>query len=475
MTNEKLPNILVIVIDSARADKLSCYGYEKNTTPNLDQCSKEGVRFDSAITEAPWTLPSHLSLFSGLYPSEHGLETGFDVSALALPKNIKTLPEMLANKGYATGGFSSNPWIGRLTDMHSRFDAYIEQDLSTSKGTLAADVPGHLRFFRKTRFYSRADNVSIGLGTPFPFRIDHERLSATLLKSFRDWVASNKGKPFFSFINLMNCHNPYYPPKETLKRFYGEGKPMSHARYNKMLVNHFRTGQKIDEDFGRNMHAYYDACLNHMDEQLGETFSFLRAEGLFDNTMLFIFADHGKTLTEHDRKKNPLHYITDTNLRIPMIARFPELFKPSVEKRHVQLLHVTNTILQTAGIDNSNLSGKRPTISDVMGGEGENTAYSEAYVPYSGIKDGKPDRVRSVKAGAFKLVKSEKRGFMLFNKDRDAKEEKDFSKDFPDKVVELRYILDKKASGFEWKNGKRKDEKGKLDDAIKKASLNIKI
>ena len=86
----KLPNILLLMLDSARVDKLSCYGYDRKTTPNIDNLSKDGTLFTNTITQAPWTLPSHISLFTGLYPTEHKKTTGFDLSNLSLSKEIKT-------------------------------------------------------------------------------------------------------------------------------------------------------------------------------------------------------------------------------------------------------------------------------------------------------------------------------------------------------------------------------------------------
>lgn len=470
---DNLPNILLIVADSARADKFSCYGYHHNTTPNIDKFARSGVRFDSAITESPWTLPSHLSLFTGLYPSEHGKITGFDLSNLSLPNSIITLPEVLSKRGYTTGGFSSNPWIGRLTDINTKFDIYIEENLEITKGNIVVNAPWHLRMIKKTKIYSRIVSLFIGLGLPVPFMVDHGKLSRILLSNLMEWITSQDG-PFFAFINLMNCHNPYYPPKENLRRFLDDDRIMGVYLFNKRLTQQFQGKIDLDHYLIINMHAYYDACLNYMDEQIGDLFSFLKDRGIFDDTLIILLSDHGKTLTEHDRQKYPLHYITDTNLHIPLIVRYPKLFKPSVEKRHVQLLHVTNTLLKVAGVENPNLLNERPSLMDIMKGSvPENAAYSEVVIPYSGKVGNNSDRVRCIKEGDFKLVESKKQGLILLNKNKDPNEEVDFSKDYPDTVREMKIRLDKKFSSFEWFYGKRKNGRVTLDEAIKRVREKI--
>ena len=472
MSAEETPNILILMVDSAKAAKLSCYGYDKPTTPNIDNCAKTGVRFESAITEAPWTLPSHLSLFSGLYPSEHGRSKGFDMANLGLSREIITLSELLSKKGYATGGFSSNPWVGRLTHLHDRHDLYIEEDMTTSSGSQIISAPGHLRAFKKMKLYSKANYASVMWGMPMPFRVSHEKLSDYLLKSFMKWVPTD-GKKFYSFINLMNCHNPYYPPKDKIKKFLDKEKMLSPTQYNKQFILNSRGEVPLDNRLKENIHAYYDASLNNMDEQIGRVFSFLKEKNLYDNTLIFIFADHGKTLTEHDRKKFPLHYITDTNLHIPMIARHPKLFKPGIEKKHVQLLNVNQTILDAVGLENPNITRKGTSLQEIINSDMQNYAYSEVAIPYSGVIDKGQDYVRSIKKGPFKYIKSKNRGTMLFNLADDPTEEKDFSSTYPEMVEELSMELDEITSSFEWKDGKKHTEKSKLDDAIKKVKFDF--
>lgn len=468
-----LPNMLLIVLDSARADKFSCYGYHRYTTPNIDKLAMGGVRFEAAITEAPWTVPSHLTLFTGLYPSEHGKTTGFDLSKLSLPSGIVTLPELLSEKGYATAGFSSNPWIGKLTNIHKRFDTYIEDSLETTSGNMRANAPGYLRLVKKIRGYSRTVSLLVRMGLPAPFMIDHGRLSAILLSNVKNWITSHEGTPFFTFINLMNCHNPYYPPNENLERFGDGGVLMSKRLFNKRLAQQFQGKIGLDDDLARNMHAYYDASLSYVDEQIGDLFTFLENKGILDQTLIVVLSDHGKTLTEHDRQRYPLHYVTDTNLRIPLVARYPKIFKPSVVKRHVQLIHVTQTFLRLAGITNSNLSRQRPCLMEVMSGAvTPDSAYSEVVLPISGKRVEKPEEIRCIKRDDFRLIESKKRGYILLNNREDPSEERDFSKEYPELVVAMNNDLTQLLSTFQWAHGKRRANQV-LNASIRRVRENI--
>ena len=117
------PDILFIVLDTQRADRLSCYGYPLNTTPNLDAFAAEATRFSAAIAPAQWTIPSHASMFTGVYPSEHGMTQSYSV----MPDDLPTLAERLHDGGYFTAGFCNNPLVGVINNgLRRGFQSFFE-------------------------------------------------------------------------------------------------------------------------------------------------------------------------------------------------------------------------------------------------------------------------------------------------------------------------------------------------------------
>ena len=119
-------DVLFVVLDSMRLDRVSAYGYERETTPALDRLATGATRYTRAYTAAPWTLPSHCSMFTGLFPTEHGVTNGFGDATPRLPDSVTTLTERLAEDGYRTAGFSNNPWVGQLSGLDRGFDEFVE-------------------------------------------------------------------------------------------------------------------------------------------------------------------------------------------------------------------------------------------------------------------------------------------------------------------------------------------------------------
>src|SRR3972149_8651863 len=116
------PNIIIIILDTARAQSFSCYGYKRKTTPNIDRIAQGAVLFENAISPSPWTLPAHASIFTGMYPSRHGCHERHKF----LNRNLPTLPEILKNIGYRTIGISNNSWISKNFGFDRGFDSFIK-------------------------------------------------------------------------------------------------------------------------------------------------------------------------------------------------------------------------------------------------------------------------------------------------------------------------------------------------------------
>ncbi|MDZ4384706.1 MAG: sulfatase-like hydrolase/transferase, partial [Nitrospirota bacterium] len=174
------PNIILLVLDTVRADRLSCYNYTRKTTPFLESLAEEGVTFEQAIAPAPWTLPSHVSMFTGMLPSKHGAHRDhhkFDTPYV-------TLAQLLSEYGYRTAGFSNVQWVDHVTGAVRGFEEF------NGRGV-----------WRKT------------LDNDHPTVSMKDKGAARIIHDAQEWVTDQGGdEPFFIFINLLEAHTPYGPP-----------------------------------------------------------------------------------------------------------------------------------------------------------------------------------------------------------------------------------------------------------------------
>lgn len=272
------PNIILISLDTVRADHLSSYGYGRPTTPRLDDLARRGVLFENAIVSAPWTLASHASILTELLPHQHGANW-----AVPLHSGPWTLAQVLKSRGYATGGFSSNLKYGYAGwGMDQGFDYYGDDSASL-------------------RHNLRATLLGRGIVQPLYERLVHvddlDRLDARQLnRAALTWLARTPDRPFFLFINYFDAHGPYLAPSPydsrfgSLPRSLEEKLPrLSSVRYPQPL-----------SDAERNLFSVgYDNCLAFLDAQVGDLIDRLRGLPGWSNTYVIITSDHGEEFGEH--------------------------------------------------------------------------------------------------------------------------------------------------------------------------------
>ena len=276
-----MPNIVLIILDTVRAASLSLYGYEKETTPELTRWGRSGVVFDQAISTAPWTLPSHASLFTGRLPPELSADW-----LTPLDSQWPTLAEVLRDRGYRTGGFVANLIYATWEHGLGRgFEQYEDYPLSIGM-FFRHTVPGRkLTEVRRLRQLIGTDQV---LG-----RKSAERIGRDFLR----WVDRDSTRPFFAFLNYYDAHDPYLPPREYFRRFAGRDRDrqLSPLRRRGPFVPANRlTGDELALEI-----AAYDGAIAYLDAELGKLFTALEDRRLLQHTLIIVTSDHGEEFGEH--------------------------------------------------------------------------------------------------------------------------------------------------------------------------------
>ncbi|MCP3960108.1 MAG: sulfatase [bacterium] len=269
-------NVILISIDTLRADHLGCYGYARETSPRIDRLAAESVLFELAIAQAPSTLPSHASMFSSLWPAHHG---AYFMRREALPPSVLTLAEVLRENGYRTAAFTGGGQMAPEFGLDQGFDLY--------------EVLG-----------ATAD-------------------TGQTVKRAAEWLAEG-GEPFFLFVHTYEVHHPYTPRGDLLARFAGDYRGDLGSRISKELLLEINAGERrIDEDDLAYIAAAYDAEIFSMDAAVGRLLDILRERGLYDDSILVLTSDHGEELGEHGTVGWHSHTLYDELLKVPLIIKLP--------------------------------------------------------------------------------------------------------------------------------------------------------
>jgi arylsulfatase A-like enzyme len=342
------PNVLLIVLDTVRADHLSLYGYGRPTTPTLERLVQRGIRFDEARATAPWTLPSHASMFTGHWPHELGEDW-----MTPLRGNFPTLAEYLGSHGYATAGFVANVvYCSQETGLARGFTHYEDYDLEDlaplrTSGLveyLAGAISGILRTF---------DISSLRPLKRFVIRwFEFKRKNAaSIRRAFLGWVSQRQetGRPFFAFLNLIDAHAQYVLPPGARHRF------VTYPATNEEIRVVYELWPFLDKmrlpahyiDLARDS---YDDCLGYVDEQLGLLFDALQRHGVLDRTLVVVTSDHGEGLGEHNLFDHG-ESLYRTEVRVPLVIRPPSgLSRSLVVGETVSLRDLPATIVDLLGL-----------------------------------------------------------------------------------------------------------------------------
>ena len=305
---EVYPNILVIVMDTVRADHLSVYNYTINTTPHLKKLSENSVVFENAISSSSWTLPSHSSMFTGRDPSKHNANK---LNQL-LSKKEATIAEILNKKGYNTAGFVGGLYIKSKYGFGQGFKTYDDR----------LDFSSYLHTFNKLSIRYVMSAVSLRFET-FIFNRDDERTAEETNKRIFKWLDKNKERPFFMFINYFDAHHPYNRGQEFKENITKEA--ITHDIKNEEIIK-------------------YDTEIFYLDKQIGELMKKLEELGIKENTIIFITADHGEEFGEHGGVYHG-RTLYEEVIHVPFIVYYPKEFNPRRVEKRIGTINIFPTIL----------------------------------------------------------------------------------------------------------------------------------
>ena len=251
------PNVILITLDTVRADRMGFLGSKLGLTPHLDALASQGVVFERAYSQAPITPVSHATILTGTFPQYHGIRNFGD----RLPPSVPFLPEILHAQGYHTGAFVGSiildPKNGFASGFERGFDVY--------------DAGFHRQKTGERREASMQRRGEVTLGHVL------------------EWVGQQKGGPFFLWFHLWDAHDPYNPPEPFRSRF---------------------------------PNAPYNGCIANLDATVGKLLDYLRSQGLYDNTVIAVAADHGESLSEHGELTHSI-FLYDATIHVPLLLKLP--------------------------------------------------------------------------------------------------------------------------------------------------------
>jgi len=430
------PNLIMIVLDTLRADHMGMYGYERDITPWLDEFASKATVYENVSGSSSYTLPTHATLFTGLLAETHGavelhnhdnangvslLELGLqaDFAEVApLPEDAVTLAEILKARGYETGAICANTaYLARAFNMDQGFDTYVDQMGSRAAWRpLGLSIVVRLPLPQKWRLHRM-------LGSSERYYLLAPEVNALT----KQWLRGRADRPFFLFLNYMEPHAPYLP-----LRGYRDLFPHSYtlqqedwARINKgeiALTDHEKT-VLVDA---------YDAEIKSMDDRLRDIFAHFEAEGALENTIVVFVSDHGESFGEHGRLGHALT-VYQPEVHVPLIVKLPGQTAGMRETRFVHQADVMPTLLRELGAPVPNaIEGTDLTVAErrlpsitYFG------PYERDYTEYAVYSD------------PWKLIWTSNKPAQLYNVREDAGETNNVADVRPEIVTELLALLEK--------------------------------
>jgi arylsulfatase A-like enzyme len=300
----KPPNIVLISLDTVRADHMSCYGYDRPTTPRIDAMAGEATLFRRAMASSSWTVPTHASMFTGKFPFEHGAhaylsDDSTTESVNPLPESAVTLAEVMRERGYRTGAFTANKgYFGKRWQLLQGFDA-----------KMTWHAPGK-----------------------------------TLNPRIFQWLNGVKNRPFFLFVNYMDSHRPYNTQPVPNETWGPPDRKTGQELLDQLMQAAMPDTGAVPEDLIQKVVDQYDTGLANADAAVGQLIAFMREHGIYDNTVIVITSDHGEFLGEHNLVEHSKDIYQEV-LAVPLIVKGPGQREGRVEDVVATSSDIPNLVL----------------------------------------------------------------------------------------------------------------------------------
>ncbi|HUT76277.1 MAG TPA: sulfatase, partial [Polyangia bacterium] len=425
----ELPNVVLISIDTLRADRLGAWGYSRGTTPELDAFAREAVRFPNAIAQAPTTTPAHMSIFTGLLPAVHRMSNIHEDGPQSLDPSVTTFTELLRQAGYYTAGFHGG-----------------------------GNVDGSLGFERGFDFYSQ-DYISYNWMGAYHDPADLDAIRAWLR------IARDRGKPLFLFLHHYVCHSPYVSAPDAFRdrfldgraveglsrgtgddqkrrmiemldrRTGGQAKRLLHFRLFSETHDRFWKGVDLSRpDHRGHIEALYDAQVAYSDWLFGRVRKLLAEEGAYDDSLIVVLSDHGEEFGEHGGREHRQLFVE--TLHVPLLIRFPDGTGPrgSTVDRMVRTMDVMPTVFDTLKMP-MEIPHQGVSFLPLVRGQG---SYAPPLVSYA---DRDFNRLRLVRDGL--IFTNQHTGSIeewLFNAEKDPAEQKNLAGERPTDLAQMRNL-----------------------------------
>lgn len=302
-------NVVLISLDSLRADHLGCYGYDRDTSPRVDRLASEGIRFENAIATSSWTLPTHLTMFTGRYQLSHGVVH----DTITLSPAVPTLGQIMKSVGYSTAGFVSGPYVAGHYGYDRGMDTYVD---------LSAEY-GHRREARSAIVAPAINELAL------------------------PWIEEHRREPFFLFLHYFDIHYDFVPPPPYDTMFDPD---YTGTMDGTDFIERKDVHRNMDPRDLEHILALYDGEIRFTDDYVGQILDKLDEVGLREKTVVVLVSDHGDEFFEHGNKGHHRTVYQEV-LRVPFIVRLPDgRHAGLVSDEPVSLVDVMPTILSAVGI-----------------------------------------------------------------------------------------------------------------------------
>jgi arylsulfatase A-like enzyme len=457
------PNAVLVVLDTARADDV--LATTPTVMPNVSEIGDGGTTYENAYAAAPWTLPSHGSLFTGTYPSKHGANG----NNMYLSDENRTLAEAFSSAGYDTLGVSNNTWITKEFGFDKGFDSFWKgwqyYQSETDLGAIAHEL-GTKAKMRAAFDHLFEGNPVINAANLCYSQFVQSRTDSGAARTtdrIESWLTGRDRNPFFMFVNYLEPHIQYQPPKEHAERFLPADADYEEALAVRQDPCAYNVGEyQLSEREQKLLRGLYRGELSYVDEAVGRIKDTLEAEGEWENTIMVVLGDHGENIGDHGFLGHQYN-IYDTLLHVPLVVHGGAFEGGNRNDELVQLPDLVPTLLDETGIDARTLreqsqacsfhpssSGRRKyAMSEYLSPQPPVETLDDRFGPLPEYAYDYDRTLRAIRTDEYKLIVGSDGLEQLYHVASDPAERNDRSATEPEQVAELKQTLDEWLESFE--------------------------